>query len=75
MPSYPTLLDRSSSGGSRRASTSGEAELDAQALRSKLLDALAASMACQAAVKMHHPMSIDKMERLVTELFRAEQPY
>jgi DNA mismatch repair protein MutL len=24
---------------------------------------------------MHHPMSVDAMERLVSELFRAEQPY
>ena len=50
-------------------------ELDGAALRRQLLDSLAASLACQAAVKMHHPMSIDKMERLVSELFQAEQPY
>ncbi|MCP3963462.1 MAG: DNA mismatch repair endonuclease MutL, partial [bacterium] len=77
LTAIPTMvsLDEAESMLQTLATTSGEADLDAQALRSKLLDALAASMACQAAVKMHHPMSIDKMERLVTELFRAEQPY
>ena len=44
-------------------------------MRRNLLDALAASMACQAAVKMHHPLSTAEMQRLVSELFEAEQPY
>ncbi len=57
------------------ATSTGEGDVDAVALRRKLLDALAAGMACRAAVKMHHPMSVDAMERLVSELFRAEQPY
>jgi DNA mismatch repair protein MutL len=44
-------------------------------LASRVLDALAASLACKAAVKMHHPLSPPEMEALMTELFAAEQPY
>ena len=44
-------------------------------LRGRILDALAASLACKSAVKMHHPLSAPEMEALVTELFAAEQPY
>jgi DNA mismatch repair protein MutL len=44
-------------------------------LRRRVLEALAASLACKAAVKMHHPLSAPEMEALVTELFAAEQPY
>jgi DNA mismatch repair protein MutL len=44
-------------------------------LRRSLLESLAASMACKAAVKMHHPLSAPEMEALVAELFAAEQPY
>ena len=44
-------------------------------LGSRVLDALAASLACKAAVKMHHPLSPPEMEALLTELFAAEQPY
>lgn len=55
-------------------STVDEAE-GAEALRRRLLEALAASMACKAAVKMHHPLRSQEMEALVAELFAAEQPY
>ena len=41
----------------------------------RVLDALAASLACKAAVKMHHPLSPPEMEALLTELFAADQPY
>jgi DNA mismatch repair protein MutL len=41
----------------------------------RVLDALAASQACKAAVKMHHPLSPPEMEALLTELFAADQPY
>jgi DNA mismatch repair protein MutL len=44
-------------------------------LRRRLLDDLAASQACKAAVKMHHPLAPEKLEALVSELFRAENPY
>jgi DNA mismatch repair protein MutL len=44
-------------------------------VRRRLLDDFAASMACRAAVKMHHPMAAEKLEALVSELFRAENPY
>jgi DNA mismatch repair protein MutL len=58
---------------SRLASEAGEG--DAGDLRGPLLDALAASLACKAAVKMHHPLAPLEMEALVGELFAAEQPY
>ncbi len=44
-------------------------------LATRLLDALAASQACKAAIKIHHPLSPEKTEALVSELFRAENPY
>ena len=47
----------------------------AGALRRRVLDALAASLACKSAVKMHHPLSPLEMEALVSELFAADQPY
>jgi DNA mismatch repair protein MutL len=48
---------------------------DVEALRRRVLEALAASHACKAAVKMHHPLSADEMEALVAELFLCENPY
>ena len=59
----------------RALALDGEGADDAEALRRRLLDALAASLACKAAVKMHHPLSAAEMEALVAELFAAEQPY
>ncbi len=59
--------------GERDGGDRGEAA--AADLRGRLLDALAASLACKAAVKMHHPLSPIEMEALVAELFAAEQPY
>ncbi|HEX2643750.1 MAG TPA: hypothetical protein VHU81_12225, partial [Thermoanaerobaculia bacterium] len=44
-------------------------------LRRRVLESLAASLACKAAVKMHHPLAPLEMEALVAELFVAEQPY
>ncbi len=52
-----------------------DAEATPGNLATRLLEALAASQACKAAVKMHHPLSAEKLEALVTELFRAENPY
>ena len=40
-----------------------------------ILEALAASQACKAAIKMHHPLSAPAMEALVSELFASEQPF
>lgn len=48
---------------------------DPEALRRRVLDDLAASLSCRSAVKMHHPLGAREMEALVTELFRAENPY
>lgn len=56
----------------------GEAEKDSAAvddLDRRLLDSVAASLSCKAAVKMHHPLTADEMEALIVELFAAEQPY
>jgi DNA mismatch repair protein MutL len=47
----------------------------AEDLRRRILEALAASLACKSAVKMHHPLAPLEMESLVAELFLAEQPY
>ena len=59
-----------------RLATSDEAvDTEPEALARKLLDNLAADASCKAAVKMHRPMSMDEMEALISELFRAEQPY
>ncbi len=44
-------------------------------VRERLLDSLAASMACRRAVKMHEPLSPDEMEAMVAELFATENPY
>jgi DNA mismatch repair protein MutL len=52
-----------------------DSEATAENLATRLLDALASSLACKAAVKMHHPLSADKLEALVSELFRSENPY
>jgi DNA mismatch repair protein MutL len=46
-----------------------------QGLRARMLDAMAAGMACRAAVKMHEPLPPQQLEALVTELFEAEQPF
>jgi len=50
-------------------------EATAGNLRRRLLDDFAASQACRAAIKMHHPLNPEKVETLVSELFRAENPY
>lgn len=57
------------------ASESGDGLGASADLRRSILESLAASMACKAAVKMHHPLSAPEMESLVAELFTAEQPY
>jgi DNA mismatch repair protein MutL len=61
--------------GDSGAAGSAAAPPGAVRLRARILDALAASLACKSAVKMHHPLSAAEMESLVTELFAAEQPY
>ncbi|HTG31287.1 MAG TPA: DNA mismatch repair endonuclease MutL [Thermoanaerobaculia bacterium] len=57
------------------AADSGDGTAGAADLSRQILENLAASMACKAAVKMHHPLSAPEMEALVAELFTAEQPY
>ena len=53
----------------------GDGEGEAAGLVRRVLDALAANLACKAAVKMHHPLSAPEMESLLGELFAAEDPY
>ena len=52
-----------------------ETTSDVDRLRRRLLDDLAADMSCKGAIKMHHPLSMDAMQHLISELFEAEQPY
>ncbi len=59
----------------RLAADSGDGTSGGADLARQILENLAASMACKAAVKMHHPLSAPEMEALVAELFTAEQPY
>ena len=59
----------------RLAADSGDGTRGGADLARQILESLAASMACKAAVKMHHPLSAPEMEALVAELFTAEQPY
>jgi DNA mismatch repair protein MutL len=47
----------------------------AESVERRILDAMAATLSCKAAVKMHHPLSADEMEALMAELFAAENPY
>jgi DNA mismatch repair protein MutL len=55
--------------------SAGDVPVDTNTLRLRLVDSLAASLACRAAVKMHHPLSAEKAEALLAELFEAEQPF
>lgn len=71
----PTVLSLDEAEALLQDLATSSGELDGKGLRRQLLDSLAASLACRAAVKMHHSMTLDKMERLVSELFQAEQPY
>jgi DNA mismatch repair protein MutL len=59
----------------RLAADSSDGTRGAADLIREILESLAASMACKAAIKMHHPLSAPEMEALVAELFTAEQPY
>lgn len=47
---------------------------EVEAVRRETLEALAASSACKAAVKIHRPLELRQMETLIEDLFRAEQP-
>ncbi len=47
----------------------------AEGVERRILDAMAATLSCKAAVKMHHPLSPEEMEALMAELFAAENPY
>ena len=62
-------------GRSDRDRDGEEARPAAGSLRERLLSSLAASTACKAAVKMHHPLAPREMEELMEELFACEEPF
>ena len=47
---------------------------EVEAVRRETLEAMAASSACKAAVKIHRPLDLRQMETLIEDLFQAEQP-
>ncbi|MFL6196835.1 MAG: DNA mismatch repair endonuclease MutL [Thermoanaerobaculia bacterium] len=77
LTAVPAVLDADEAEALLRtlAAEDGDGTGEAGELRRRILESLAASMACKAAVKMHHPLSAPEMEALVAELFTAEQPY
>jgi DNA mismatch repair protein MutL len=76
LTSVPAVLTVGEAEALLRALAGGDHEgAAAEDLRRRILEALAASLACKAAVKMHHPLAPLEMESLVGELFAAEQPY
>ncbi|HYU35824.1 MAG TPA: DNA mismatch repair endonuclease MutL [Thermoanaerobaculia bacterium] len=76
LTSVPAVLTSGEAEPLLRALAGGDHEgAAAEDLRRRILEALAASLACKAAVKMHHPLAPLEMEALVAELFAAEQPY
>ncbi|HKI00560.1 MAG TPA: DNA mismatch repair endonuclease MutL [Thermoanaerobaculia bacterium] len=77
LTSVPAVLstDAAESLLRRLAADSGDGTRGGADLAREILESLAASMACKAAVKMHHPLSAPEMEALMAELFVAEQPY
>jgi DNA mismatch repair protein MutL len=77
LTSTPSILAPGEAEGLLRslAADPGDGTSGAADLSRGILESLAASLACKAAVKMHHPLSAPEMEALVAELFAAEQPY
>ncbi|MEM8962674.1 MAG: DNA mismatch repair endonuclease MutL [Acidobacteriota bacterium] len=74
----PTMLDAEdavSTLGRLLGDSRHDGEDDLEAVRRSLLDALAAERACKAAIKIHRPLRMEEMERLVSELFDAEDPW
>jgi DNA mismatch repair protein MutL len=48
---------------------------DSERLRRRVLEEVAASRACRAAIKIHRPLAGGEMERLVADLFACEDPF
>jgi DNA mismatch repair protein MutL len=76
----PPVLDAGQAAALLRALAAGDGdggdgEGEAAGVVRRVLDALAATLACKAAVKMHHPLRPAEMEALLGELFAAEDPY
>ncbi|HEX5758109.1 MAG TPA: hypothetical protein VF121_02845, partial [Thermoanaerobaculia bacterium] len=82
LTAVPAPLSAAEGEGLLRALAAEEAAEDASddgdgttPLRRRIVETLAASLACRAAVKMHHPLAPAEMEALVGELFAGEQPF
>lgn len=74
LTAIPSSLDVETAGGLlEELATRGDA--GEGSLAERLLDGLAATVACKAAVKMHDPLTPESMEQLVRDLFAAEQPH
>jgi DNA mismatch repair protein MutL len=58
-----------------RALAASDGDGAVEAMAERLLEALAASLSCRTAIKMHHPLTAEEMESLVIELFAAENPF
>jgi DNA mismatch repair protein MutL len=72
----PAVLDADGAERVLRELASGGGDGEGRApLRERLLSSLAASTACKAAVKMHHPLGPREMEELMEELFACEEPF
>ncbi len=48
---------------------------DASRLRARVLESVAASSACRAAIKIHRPLAAEEMEQLVSQLLACEDPF
>lgn len=74
--SVPAMLDEKSAEKLLRAFLAGGgAEAGPDEAAQHLLEAMAASLSCKAAVKMHHPLHPNEAENLMLELFEAEHPW
>jgi DNA mismatch repair protein MutL len=58
-----------------RLAAQEEGPADGQRLRRRVLEEVAASRACRAAIKIHRPLAAAAMERLVSDLFACVDPY
>jgi DNA mismatch repair protein MutL len=58
-----------------RLASQEEGPADSARLRRRVLEEIAASRACRAAIKIHRPLPVAEMERLVADLFACADPY
>ena len=70
----PSLLQRETVGGFLRKLVDASIE-EGTAPGDRLRDRIIASLACQAAIKVHRPLGGDEMARLVSELLASSNPW